>query len=398
MDKRDIESLRVFDGSKFPVWKFYMELCFSTREVMSIVDGTIPRPGDDAPEIEKAAWQKGDNLAKQLIGSSVTLLVLENLVNCTTAASMWSTLCAFYQQKSKENIYMVQNSFFRYEISVGDTINTHVNKVINISNLLKDLGKPIPEDMIITKLICSLPPSYNSIITAWTNVPVEEQTVANLKVRLLQLEHLLALQGGELAGNSAFFTRSNKMSSSNKKHNHEQSKEYIKNLKGHTRCYNCGEHEHWTAECPHPRRDKDKFSNQKKNIYDRQQKFTRNKRSEASIAATSEQPNSCSSNSASESDHNDCALMAVSRQSQALSVNLDKQAWYADSGATEHMTEHRDWFSTFKDIPSGMWSVVVADNRDLWVRGVGDINIMRLIDGVYKKGVLKKVLFIPDLR
>ena len=72
MDKRDSESLRVFDGNKFPVWKFYMELCFSTKEVMHIVDGTTPQPGEDASEIEKAAWQKSDNLAKQLIGASVT--------------------------------------------------------------------------------------------------------------------------------------------------------------------------------------------------------------------------------------------------------------------------------------------------------------------------------------
>ena len=141
---------------------------------MPIVDSTIPRPGDDASEIEKAAWHKSDNLAKLLIGSSVILPVLENLVNCTIAASMWSTLCAFYQQNSKENIYMVQNSFFKYKMSIGDSINTHVNKVISMGDLLKDLGKLVPEDMLITKIICSLPPNYNSIVTAWSNVPVED--------------------------------------------------------------------------------------------------------------------------------------------------------------------------------------------------------------------------------
>lgn len=90
--------------------------------------------------------------------------------------------------------------------------------------------------------------------------------------------------------------------------------------------------------------------------------------------------------------------MAVSRKSHALSVNLDKQAWFADSGAIEHMTKHRDWFSTFKDIPSGTRLVTVADDQDLWVRGIGDINITRTIDGTQKKGVLQRVLFIPDLR
>ena len=96
MDKRELESIKVFDGTKFPIWKFYMELCFANKDIKGHVDGTLPQPGDDASEIEKATWQKNDDLAKQLIGASITLPILENLVNCTTAASMWSTLCAFY--------------------------------------------------------------------------------------------------------------------------------------------------------------------------------------------------------------------------------------------------------------------------------------------------------------
>ena len=49
---------------------------------------------------------------------------------------------------------------------IGDSINTHVNKVLSMANLLKDLGIPVAEDMFITKIICSLPPSYNNINTA----------------------------------------------------------------------------------------------------------------------------------------------------------------------------------------------------------------------------------------
>ena len=62
------------------------------------------------------------------------------------------------------------------------------------------------------------------------------------------------------------------------------------------------------------------------------------------------------------------------------------------------MTEHRNWFTTFKPIPSGTWSVTIADDRNLWVQGIGDIIITRTVDRVYKKGVLQKVLYIPELR
>lgn len=42
--------------------------------------------------------------------------------------------------------------------------------------------------------------------------------------------------------------------------------------------------------------------------------------------------------------------------------------------------------------------MAVANDRNLWVRGIGDINITRSNHGKQKQGVLKKVLFISELR
>ena len=124
MGKLDLNYLKVhvFDGEKFAVWKFYMKICFDVEDVMPIVDGTLPKPADGASEAEKAAWQKGNNLARLMISLSVSLSVLENLIHCSTAACMWATLCEIYQ----DDIYMIQKSFFEYEMSRGDSINAHV--------------------------------------------------------------------------------------------------------------------------------------------------------------------------------------------------------------------------------------------------------------------------------
>ena len=107
MDKNNPDSLKVFDGDKFPIWKFYMENNFDAKDILRVVDGTIPKPPVTASEADKAAWNKANALAKSMISSAVSFTVLENLVNCADAPSMWATLCSFYQQKSKENIYMV---------------------------------------------------------------------------------------------------------------------------------------------------------------------------------------------------------------------------------------------------------------------------------------------------
>lgn len=346
-----------------------MEICFGDIGTMPVVNGTIPKPPDTATDAEKLAWEKLDTRAKRMISSAVSIPVLENLVNCSTAACMWATLCSFYQQKSSENIYLLQSSFFNYKMHAGDSINTHVNKIMSMGNLLKEMGEPFTEKMLITKIICSLPVNYNSIIAAWANVDAQDQTVAKLKVRLLQMESVLALQSAESSGDAAFFTRSNNGRPSNtrsshrshdnsndrshdqhndqhnrssmrgKKPQHDHNTDYIRDLKSRTRCYNCGESDHWTAECTRPRQDRAKNSNHQQRSH--RNNNNNNKRSEACVAATDQIASDCSPHP-SGSDTESCAFMTVSRHSQALSVNLDKTAWFADSGATEHMTEHRD--------------------------------------------------------
>lgn len=67
-------------------------------------------------------------------------------------------------------MYMVLNSFFEYTMNTCDLLNAHVNKVTSMGNLLEGLGQPVLEDMLITKIVCSLPLSCNNILAAWTNV------------------------------------------------------------------------------------------------------------------------------------------------------------------------------------------------------------------------------------
>lgn len=61
MDKRDVEPPKIFDGEKFSVWRFHMEICFGDTGTMPIVNGTLPKPPETATEEEKLAWEKADS-------------------------------------------------------------------------------------------------------------------------------------------------------------------------------------------------------------------------------------------------------------------------------------------------------------------------------------------------
>ena len=71
----------------------------------------------------------------------------------------------------------------------------------------------------------------------------------------------------------------------------------------------------------------------------------------------------------------------------------DDFSWIADSGATEHMSDKRQWFTNFHPVHDKCWSVSIADDHLLYVRGVGDIIVHATINGVDKPFKLQNVLY-----
>ncbi|KZR97031.1 putative Copia protein (Gag-int-pol protein), partial [Daphnia magna] len=55
--------------------------------------------------------------------------------------------------------------------------------------------------------------------------------------------------------------------------------------------------------------------------------------------------------------------------------------WYADSGATHHMTDQRHFFNTFKPVKPGTWHVYGIGSIKMEVHGVGNIEIHSYVQG-----------------
>ncbi|UYV65135.1 hypothetical protein LAZ67_3003247 [Cordylochernes scorpioides] len=103
---------------------------------------------------------------------------------------MWKKLSTIYELKSETNKYLLQQRFFEYKMNPNDNIATHISKVETLAQQMKDLGEPISDVALITKIICSLPDKYKNFITAWDSVSSEEKTLENLTARLLKEESL----------------------------------------------------------------------------------------------------------------------------------------------------------------------------------------------------------------
>ncbi|UYV62737.1 hypothetical protein LAZ67_2001760 [Cordylochernes scorpioides] len=204
-----------------------------------------------------------------------------------------------------------------------------------------------------------LPDKYKNFITAWDSVSSEEKTLENLTARLLKEESLQDHwdSSGNFKPDNALmtFSKFNRNSTaSNKQQQHQQS---IKDKKKNTHCGYCKKKGHWWKEC-YKRKEEQK----------------------------GQQPSSSARDDS-------CAFLA---ETSAFLAET-KDSWIADSGATDHITFRREWFSTFEEIPEGVHPVCLGDGKKIYAKGKGNIDILSYVDSQEINAALLDVLYIPEL-
>ncbi|UYV61190.1 hypothetical protein LAZ67_1003765 [Cordylochernes scorpioides] len=262
------------------------------------------------PEIEAIAkfseWKKKDAKSKMLITTALEFKYLQQIVNCQTSAEMWKKLSTIYELKSETNKYLLQQRFFEYKMNPNDNIATHISKVETQAQQMKDL--------------------------AWDSVSSEEKTLENLTARLLKEESLQDHwdSSGNFKPDNALmtFSKFNRNSTaSNKQQQHQQS---IKDKKKNTHCGYCKKKGHWWKEC-----------------------YKRKEEQKGQQPSSSARDDSC----------------AFSAETSAFLAET-KDSWIADSGATDHMTFRREWFSTFEEIPEGVHPVCLGDGKQIYAKEI----------------------------
>jgi hypothetical protein len=138
-------------------------------------------------EEEMRDWITRDILARNYLVATIETQQQRSLVNCTNANEMWVRLSA-HLQNAGENQHILQQRFFEYQIQPEHDIMSHITEIETMAIQLQDVGAPVTPLQIMTKIICTLPPSYRSFTTAWDSVPANEKTIALLTSRLLKEE------------------------------------------------------------------------------------------------------------------------------------------------------------------------------------------------------------------
>jgi len=315
-----------FDGKNFGLWKRQVKVVLRAKGLLATLDKNEP-----------SGFTEGqDNKTQAILFSAMEQSVIQKVLSCETSGEIWERLHQVYENTSPANVGKIFEQYYSYKKLDSDDMATHISKVESLAIQLEQVNEKQSEISIMSKLIHSLPASYDSLKEAWDSVHPTLQSRSNLIARMLAHD---ATTSAEPAKDVALVARTNK-SRFNGQSNEDKKKK--------AKCYNCGKIGHYKRECKSKPKDGEEKSQTKQ---------------ESGIALV-------------------------------VSPGKGSDKWIVDSGASQHTCGRRDWFSTF-----GESNERLQVGNDQWVqsKGQGTIKIVCRVGKRDREVELQNVLYIPEM-
>lgn len=166
----------------YQVWKFQLNILLQSNDLTKHIENLIPE------KQRTADWKKKDANAQKMIIMTIDKKPLMHIINCGTAYEMWIKLQAIYERNKKRQKCNLLQEFFLYTFDKDTDMATHISRLENLSHRLKSLEADVNEDMLISKILVTLPEKYKHFATAWESTPLEDKKIENLTARLLAEE------------------------------------------------------------------------------------------------------------------------------------------------------------------------------------------------------------------
>ena len=356
-----------FDGENWHIWKLKIKFILIDKGLWKIVSGRVQKPfgpGVTPEDVEK--WEDLDERALSCICLHMKDSQLLNVSKAESSAEAWESLETLYEHKNAASLLFLLQQFFTIKMSEGDSIAAHINKVRELAEQLASIGEKVSDLWMIMTLLGSLPESYQTLVVT---LGTKEPSALTMEMVTAQLQQEESRHQGSGSSSEAALMVTKKDKSYN--HSHGESKsshDHKKNAK----CRYCGKKGHYEKECRTKERD---FKSGKL-----KKSFQKN---QANTVKTEE---------------DDTAFVA------ALSASVSSDMWYLDSGASQHMTGCRAWFSKYENLSLSR-TVTLGDDRDLVIKGKGSIpfqflhgDCMDVQDILHVEGLRKNLISLSKLR
>lgn len=286
-----------------------------------------------------------------------------------TAYGVWSKLDTLYASKTAINKVHLIGRLSDSKFQEGKSIAAHLNEFQSIFIQLKNMEITFDDEVQALMVMGSLPKSWETLKVSLSNsAPGGKLLMASVTAALLG-EEIRRGDDGSTASTSkseALMTEGRGRTRTRKQNNYQgKSRSKSRDFKKDKPCHNCGKLGHWKNECRGPKKTNDKSRPK-----------VQHEESETDLVT------------------DDGDLVIVSEWVGACTSTTFKEGeWVIDSGASFHVTPHKEFFSSYT---AGNYGHVRMGNKDTAeIVGKGDI---RLEMSTGCSLLLKEVRHVPDLR